>query len=84
MSPFRLSYKGKHWVFFILTDVLPALIFASWLPLQRPKNRRETIEMLDNAKIKEEMQTYAYITLNIIFLIIIVILAVIIVLKYLP
>ena len=82
LSPFGPSFYGVYWIPFIVIGVLLALIFASTLPLRVPKSRHETIEMLENIEVKKELQTYTYISLNVAFWIIIMLLLFSIILRH--
>jgi hypothetical protein len=82
LSPFGPSFRGVYWIPFIVIGVLLALVFASTLPLRVPKSRHETIDMLEDVEAKKDLQTYTYISLNVAFWIIILLLLASVILKH--
>lgn len=82
------SWVSKTWLPFLVSGVISALVF-SWLAPGRPSvdrdsvlDKKETMEMLEEIEQQREMEELAYITVNIFFWVVVILLLGAIVLRY--
>lgn len=83
MRPFGPTLWGIHWLTFLFVGVVVALILAASQARPKPRDRGETIEMLEKMRQKREAQQVAWITLTIFFWVLMVSLLSAIVFRYL-
>jgi len=81
--PFGPTLMGVPWLVFLLVGLIFVLIFALLLHQKPPKNRQETLEMLEEIEEEENLEQVAYITLSLFFWVVLCILIVAIIIRYL-
>jgi len=84
LRPFGPTLWGIHWVTFFLVGLIFALILAVFSPGRPPRGRHETLDMLERIEQEKEIEQFTYITLNIFFWVLLLVLVVVIFIHYLP
>jgi hypothetical protein len=82
-KPFGPSLWGVSWLPFVLAGLIFFLIMAVLAPKQPPRDRYETIEMLDRIEREKKLDHFTYISLSVFFWILLLILLTAIIIRYL-
>jgi len=83
LRPFGPTVWGIHWLPFILVGVILVLFLAVSNPKKPPRNRRETIDMLERIEREKKWDKFTYISLSAFFWILSALLITAIVVRYL-
>ena len=83
VRPFGPPLLGIHWFPFLSSGLIVALIFAVFAPQRPPKNRNETLKMLDRIRREKELKKATYFTLSSFFWGLLFLLIVSIIIRYL-
>lgn len=83
VRPFGPLLWGIHWLPFLSSGLIVALLFAVSAPQKPPRNRRETLKMLDRIRREEGLKKATYITLSIFFWVLLFVLIAAIIIRYL-
>jgi hypothetical protein len=83
VRPFGPSLFGIYWLPFVLAGLIFVLFLAISTPGQPPKNRRETIDMLERIEQEKKLDQFTYVTLSIFFWILLCVLITAIIIRYL-
>jgi hypothetical protein len=73
-KPFGPSLWGVSWLPFILAGLMIVLILVVSAPKQPPKDRYETIEMLDRIEREKKLDHFTYLSLSLFFWILLLVL----------
>jgi hypothetical protein len=82
ITPIGPSLWGIKWLPFFLAGLLLALLLAGHVPPHPPQNRRETLNMLERIAQEQKMEEITYVSLNLFFWIMVLILLMIIIIRY--
>lgn len=82
IRPFGPAWGDIRWLQFLVVGLLVVLMFALFAPLKPPRGRHETLDQLEEIAQQKELTKVAYITLSIVFWVILVILIVAIIVRY--
>ena len=83
LKPFGPSLWGSYWLPFVLAGLIFVLFIAISSPEQPPKNRHETIDMLERIEQEKKLDQFTYVTLSIFFWILFFVLITAIIIRYL-
>jgi hypothetical protein len=82
LRPFGPIWGDIRWLQFLIAGLLVILLFALFAPFKAPGGRQETIEQLQEIARQKEVQKVAYVTLGIVFWVVLVILIAAIAIRY--
>jgi Ca2+/Na+ antiporter len=82
IRPFGPALGDIRWLQFLVVGLLVVLMFALFAPLKPPKGRQDTLEQLEEIARQKEFAKVTYITLGIVFWVVLVILAIAIIARY--
>jgi len=82
LRPFGPIWGDIRWLQFLIAGLLVLLLFALFAPLKTPRGRHETIEQLQEIARQKEVQNVTYVTLGIVFWVVLVILIASIAIRY--
>jgi Ca2+/Na+ antiporter len=82
LRPFGPTWGEIRWLQFLIVGLLVALLFALFAPLKAPRGRHETLAQLQAIARQKEVQKATYVTLGIVFWVVLVILVAAIVIRY--
>lgn len=82
LMPFGPQVMGIHWLPFILVGLAGAVAVSFWAERRYPRNRRETIDLLERIEEGRELEKMTYLSLNILFWIVLFVLLTAVVLHY--
>jgi Ca2+/Na+ antiporter len=82
LRPFGPSWGDIRWLQFLIAGLVVVLLFALFAPLKAPRSRHETIDQLQEIARQKELQKVTYLTLGIVFWVILVILIAAIAIRY--
>jgi Ca2+/Na+ antiporter len=82
LRPFGPSWGDIRWLQFLIAGLLVLLLFALFAPFKAPRGRHETIEQLQEIARQKEVQKVTYVTLGIVFWVVLVILIAAIAIRY--
>jgi hypothetical protein len=83
IRPFGPTLCGIHWLPFVLSGLVFVLFLNISSPGQPPRNRHETIDMLEKIEQEKKLDTFTYVTLSIFFWILLCALITAIIVRYL-
>lgn len=83
VRPFGPPLWGIYWFPFLSSGLIVALIFAIFAPQRPPKNRNETLKMLERIRHEKELKKATYFTLSSFFWGLLFVLIVAIIIRYL-
>jgi len=83
VRPFGPPLWGIHWFPFLSSGLIVALIFAVFAPKRPPKNRNETLKMLERIRREKELKKATYFTLSSFFWGLLFVLIMAIIIRYL-
>jgi hypothetical protein len=82
LRPFGPSLGNVRWLQFLIIGLLIVLLFGLSSPPKAPQSRHETIDRLEEIARRKEFETVTYITLGIVFWLVVAILIAAIVIRY--
>jgi Ca2+/Na+ antiporter len=82
LRPFGPVWGDIRWLQFLIAGLLVLLLFALSAPFKAPRGRQDTIDQLQEIARQKEVQKATYVTLGIVFWVILVILIAVIVIRY--
>jgi hypothetical protein len=82
LKPFGPSWGKIHWLQFLIAGLLVALLFAMFAPFKAPRGRHETLDQLQDIAHQKELQKVTYVTLGIVFWVVLIILITAIAIRY--
>lgn len=81
--PYGPTLYGIHWLPFVLAGLLFGLFLSISSPGQPPKDRHETIDMLEKIEQEKKLDKFTYVTLSVFFWILLCALLTAIIIRYL-
>ena len=82
LRPFWPAWGDIRWLQFLIAGLLVILLFALFAPFKAPRGRHETLNQLQGMAREKEVQKVTYVTLGIVFWVVLVILIVAIAIRY--
>ena len=82
LRPFGPALVDIRWLQFLIVGLLVVLLMAVFAPFRAPHGRHETLDQLQNIARQKEVQKAAYVTLGIVFWVVLVILIAAIAIRY--
>ena len=82
VRPFGPSFRGIHWLPFLFIGIIIVLILAVSYPRRTPKSRWETLEMLQRIESQKRLNQLTYITLILLFWLLLFLLSMAIIVRY--
>jgi Ca2+/Na+ antiporter len=82
IRPFGPAISDVRWLQFLAIGLLVVLMFALFAPSRPPLGRQETLNQLEEIAHQKELTKVTYITLGIVFWVILVILIIAIIVRY--
>jgi hypothetical protein len=82
VRPFGPSFRGIYWLPFLFIGIIIVLILAVSYPRRTPKSRWETLEMLQRIESQKRLNQLTYITLILLFWILLFLLSMAIIIHY--
>ncbi|MGD9043793.1 MAG: hypothetical protein PVG06_08775 [Desulfobacterales bacterium] len=82
IRPFGPALSDIRWLQFLVVGLLVVLLFALFAPLKPPRGRHETLDQLEEIARQKELTKVTYITLGIVFWVILAILIIAIIVRY--
>jgi len=82
LMPFGPTLLGIHWLPFITAGLADAVVVSLLAGCRYPRNRHETIDLLERIAKERELQKVTYLSLNIFFWLVLFVLMVAIIFRY--
>jgi hypothetical protein len=82
VRPFGPSFWGIYWLPFLFIGIIIVLILAVSYPRRTPKSRWETLEMLQRIESQKKLNQLTYITLILLFWLLLFLLSMAIIVHY--
>jgi Ca2+/Na+ antiporter len=82
LRPFGPALGDIRWLQFLIVGLLVALLIALVAPLKPPRGRHDTLDQLQAIARQKELQKVTYVTLGIVFWVVLVILIAAIAIRY--
>jgi Ca2+/Na+ antiporter len=82
LRPFGPSWGDIRWLQFLIVGLLVVLLIALFAPFKAPRGRHETLDQLQAIARQKELQEVTYVTLGIVFWVVLVILIASIAIRY--
>jgi hypothetical protein len=82
IRPFGPAWGDIRWLQFLVVGLLVVLMFALIAPLKPPGGRRDTLDQLEEIARQKEFANVTYITLGIVFWVILAILLIAVIARY--
>jgi Ca2+/Na+ antiporter len=82
LRPFGPIWGDIRWLQFLIAGLAVLLVFTLFAPFKVPRGRQETIDQLQEIARQKEVQEVTYVTLGIVFWVILVILIAVIAIRY--
>jgi len=82
IRPFGPTMGDIRWLQFLVVGLLVVLMFALFAPFKPPRDRHDTLDQLEEIARRKEFAKVTYITLGIVFWVILVILLIAIITRY--
>lgn len=82
LTPLGPPLSGVYWLPFIVVGSFGAYILYLKAPRKPPENREETLEILNSIEKKKTLEVLAYLTFDLFFWIILIIMLAIIIFRY--
>ena len=82
LMPFGLMVMGIHWLPFVLVGLVGAMVISLVAQRRYPRNRHETIDLLERIEESRELEKMTFLSLNILFWVVLFMLVAAIVLRY--
>ncbi len=83
LSPFGPSIRGVYWLPFLLVGLAMSVVITALAPRRKPRNRDETLAMLDQIEEEKEFEKVAILSMNLFFRSVVALLIVAIIIRYL-
>jgi hypothetical protein len=83
LSPFGPNLWGVYWLPFLGVGLVAVLLLAAFAPRRPPRNRHDTLDMLDKIEEEKEFKKVAGISMGILFAALVVVLILAVILRYL-
>jgi hypothetical protein len=84
LRPFGPSIGGVRWLQFLIAGLIFVGLIALFLPTRPPYGRIETLEKLTEMRQGKALEQATYVTLGVLFWVILAILIIAIIVRYLP
>ena len=82
LMPFGPMVMGIHWLPFVLVGLVGAMVISLVAQRRYPRNRHETIDLLERIEESRELEKMTFLSLNILFWVVLFMLVAAIVLRY--
>jgi len=82
LRPFGPAWGDIRWLQFLIVGLLVVLLIALFAPFRAPRGRHETLDQLQAIARQKELQEVTYVTLGIVFWVVLVILIAAIAIRY--
>jgi len=82
IRPFGPALSDVRWLQFLVVGLLVVLMFALFAPFKPPRGRHDTLDQLEEIGRQKEFAKVTYITLGIVFWVILIILIMAIITRY--
>jgi Ca2+/Na+ antiporter len=82
IRPFGPAWGDIRWLQYLVVGLLVVLMFAMFAPLKPPRGRHETLDQLDEIAQQKELAKVTYITLGIVFWVVLVMFILAIIARY--
>jgi hypothetical protein len=82
LKPFGPVWGDIRWLQFLIAGLAVILLFALFAPSKAPRGRHETIDQLQRIARQKEIQKVTYLTLGIVFWVVLAILIAAIAIRY--
>jgi len=82
LRPFGPAFGDIRWLQFLIVGLLVVLLIALFAPFKPPRGRHDTLNQLQAIARQKELQKVTYVTLGIVFWVILVILIAAIAIRY--
>jgi hypothetical protein len=82
LRPFGPSWGEIRWLQFMIVGLVVVLLFALFAPLKAPRGRHETLDQIEEIARQKELEKVTYVTLGVVFWVVLAILLVAIVIRY--
>lgn len=82
LMPFGPRLLGIHWLPFVFAGLVGAVVTSLLAKRRYPRNRHETIDLLDSIEEGRELEKVTYLSLNVLFWVVLCTLLAAIVLHY--
>jgi hypothetical protein len=82
VRPFGPSFRGIYWLPFLFIGIIIVLILAVSYPRRTPKSRWETLDMLQRIESQKRLNQLTYITLILLFWLLLFLLSMAIIFRY--
>jgi Ca2+/Na+ antiporter len=82
LRPFGPAWGEIRWLQFLIVGLLVVLLIALFAPFKPPRGRHDTLDQLQAIARQKELQQVAYVTLGIVFWVVLVILIGAIAIRY--
>jgi MFS family permease len=82
LMPFGPALLGIHWLPFATIGLVGAIVVSLLAGRRYPRNRHETIDLLERVEKGRELQKVTYLSLNIFFWLVLLVLVMAVVFRY--
>jgi MFS family permease len=82
LMPFGPALLGIHWLPFAMIGLVGAIVVSLLAGRRYPRNRHETIDLLERVEKGRELQKVTYLSLNIFFWLVLLVLVMAVVFRY--
>jgi len=82
VRPFGPSFRGIYWLPFLFIGIIIVLILVVSYPRRNPKSRWETLDMLHRIESQKKLNQLTYITLILMFWLLLFLLSMAIIVRY--
>jgi hypothetical protein len=82
LQPFGPSWGNIRWLQFLASSLVVVLLFTLFAPLKPPQGRHETLDQLQEIAHQKKLERTTYITLGILFWVVLVLLLAAIIIRY--
>jgi len=82
LMPFGPALLGIHWLPFITVGLAGTIVVSFFAGRRYPRNRHETIDLLERIEKERELQKMTYLSLNIFFWIVLFVLVMAVLFRY--
>jgi hypothetical protein len=82
LQPFGPALAEIRWLQFLIVGLVVVLLFALFAPLKPPRGRHETLNQMEEIARQKELQKFTYVTLGIVFWVVLAILIAAITIRY--
>ena len=82
LMPFGPQLMGIHWLPFVLAGLAGAVVISFLAEGRYPRNRHETIDLLESIEEGRELEKMTYLSLNVLFWVVLFTLLAAVILRY--